>query len=153
MISPEMLRRFPFFGGLNEDQLRGIAMIADEVSYAKGDLVFEGDTHAEIFNVVAAGEVELLYNGGRETGMSDAYVGSVASGEVVGVSALIEPFKYITSARAENPTTVIAINGPALLALCQVDQRLGFLIMSKLVKAVYERLHSARIQLAVSKPA
>ncbi len=153
MISPELLRRFPFFGGLNEDQLRGIAMIANEVSCPQGALIFEGDMQAESFYIVVAGDIELLYNGGRETGVKDAYVDSVTQGDVLGISALIEPSRYVTSARAEGPVSLIAINGSALLALCQVDQRLGFLIMSKLAKAAHERLHAARIQLAVSKPA
>jgi hypothetical protein len=30
MVSPELLRRFPFFGFMNEKQLKAVAMIADE---------------------------------------------------------------------------------------------------------------------------
>ncbi len=36
MISPELLRRYPFFGTLSEEQLRQIAMIAEEQTYEAG---------------------------------------------------------------------------------------------------------------------
>jgi len=41
MVSPELIRRYPFFGGLTESQLAGIAMIAEEVSFPKGAVIFE----------------------------------------------------------------------------------------------------------------
>ena len=41
MISPELLRRYPFFGPLNDTQLKAIAMIADEVTIEKGVTLFK----------------------------------------------------------------------------------------------------------------
>ena len=32
MISPEQLRRYPYFADVNEDALKEVAMIADEVA-------------------------------------------------------------------------------------------------------------------------
>ena len=40
MISPEQLRRYPFFGGLMAEELASIAMIAEEVSYPDGAAIF-----------------------------------------------------------------------------------------------------------------
>ena len=39
MISPEMLRRYPFFQCLNDAQQKAVAMITDEVAYSKGSVI------------------------------------------------------------------------------------------------------------------
>jgi hypothetical protein len=45
MISPELLRRYPFFGLLTEAQLKAIAMIAQETNFTDGTQIFkEGGT-------------------------------------------------------------------------------------------------------------
>ncbi len=152
MISPELLRRYPFFAGLSEDQLRGIAMIADEISFPAKTIVFKEDTEAECFYILVSGEVELLYSGGGEGRVVNAYVGSVAPGEVFGFSSLLEPYKMTTAARSEGPVSVIAIDACGLRAMCEVDHRLGYTLMQHLAQALAERLHGVRIQLAVAKP-
>ena len=37
MISPELLRRFPFFSFMDDKQLKAVAMIAEEKTYDDGD--------------------------------------------------------------------------------------------------------------------
>ena len=37
MISPEILRRYPFFGFMTDAELKAVAMIAEEVSYKEGE--------------------------------------------------------------------------------------------------------------------
>ena len=46
MISPELLRRFPFFNFMDDKQLKAVAMIADEKNYNDGDDVVTHDTPA-----------------------------------------------------------------------------------------------------------
>ncbi len=152
MISPEMLRRYPFFAGLSEDQLRGIAMIAAEVSLPEKTVIFKGESEAQCFYILVSGEVELLYSGGGEGRVVNAYVGSIAPGEVFGYSALLEPYKMTTTARSEGPVSAIAIDACGLRAMCEVDNRLGYTFMQHLAQALAERLHGVRIQLAVAKP-
>ncbi len=41
MISPELLRRYPFFGSLTDDQLKAIAMIAKEKTYTKDTILIK----------------------------------------------------------------------------------------------------------------
>ncbi len=43
MISPELLRRYPFFGFLGDAQLKAIAMIAEESTYEKDQPIFEAN--------------------------------------------------------------------------------------------------------------
>ena len=41
MISPEVLRRYPFFGFLKDDQFKKVAMLAEEVSWKAGTKIFK----------------------------------------------------------------------------------------------------------------
>ena len=66
MISPELLRRYPFFGGLTDAQISGIAMIADEVGFMKGDLIGEQGKPASKFYLLTEGSVDLLYSSGEQ---------------------------------------------------------------------------------------
>jgi CRP-like cAMP-binding protein len=150
MISPELLRRYPFFAGLTADHLRGIAMIANEVSYPAQTLIFREGEEASYLYVLVEGEVELLYSGGNEGVIADTYVGSVVKGEVFGNSTMIAPFRLSASARSEGPVHTIQIEAAGLRAMCEVDHGLGYILMQHLTQVLTLRLHECRIQLAAS---
>ncbi len=152
MISPEMLKRYPFFGGLTEDQINGIAMLSDEEQYPGKTILFREGDIAKTLYVLVEGDIELLYSGGGEGQVINAYVGSIAQGEVFAVSSLIEPYRLTTTARSEGPVKTIAINAAGLRAMCEVDPRLGYTMMRHLARGLSERLNYARVQLAVSMP-
>ena len=46
MISPELLRRFPFFNFMNDAQLKAVAMIAEEKDYIIANSIIEANTPA-----------------------------------------------------------------------------------------------------------
>ena len=150
MISPEQLRRFPFFAGLTADHLRGIAMIAEEVSFPAKTLIFSEGEEAQYLYILVTGEVELLYSGGNEGAIADTYVGSIVQGEVFGISTMVGPFLLTASARSEVPTDTIRIEAAGLRALCEVDHGLGYILMQHLAQALSLRLHETRIQLAAA---
>jgi len=150
MISPEQLRRYPFFAGLTADHLRGIAMIAEEVSFPAKTLIFSEGEEAQYLYILVTGEVELLYSGGNEGAIADTYVGSIVQGEVFGISTMVGPFLLTASARCEVPTDTIRIEAAGLRALCEVDHGLGYILMQHLAQALSLRLHETRIQLAAA---
>jgi CRP-like cAMP-binding protein len=90
MVSPELLRRYPFFALLNDEQLKAIAMIAREQTYQKGTLLVKENTPANTLMLLLEGDVDLIYSGGGEGAICNALVGSIAPGEILGVSSLIE---------------------------------------------------------------
>lgn len=153
MISPEQLRRYPFFAGLTTDHLRGLAMISDEVSYPAKTLIFKEGDEAKYLYILVSGEVELLYSGGNEGNIADTYVGSIVQGEVFGVSTMVLPFYLNASARSEGPVETIQIEAAGMRAMCEVDHGLGYILMQHLAQALTQRLHEARIQLAAANKA
>ncbi len=93
MVSPEMLRRYPFFAFMNHDQLREAAMIAEEKNIEAGVTLFEGGDPANALYLLREGNIELHYQISDERGMEteqDYLVGMINPGEVVGISGLIQ---------------------------------------------------------------
>jgi CRP-like cAMP-binding protein len=151
MVSPELLRRYPSFSMLNDEQLKAIAMIAEEKTYAKGAIIIKEDAPAHKLMLLLEGDVDLIYSGGGEGAIVNALVGSIAPGEILGVSSLIEPFRYICSARNTMPVKVVEIDAAAVRALMQADARLGFTMMSNVAAAVLERLKYTQVELAAAR--
>jgi CRP-like cAMP-binding protein len=151
MVSPELLRRYPFFAMLNDDQLKGVAMIAQEKNYPKNSLLVRENTPANTLMLLLEGDVDLIYSGGGEGAICNALVGSIAQGEVLGISSLIEPYTFISSARTTMPVKVVEIEGAALRALMAADQKLGYALMCNTAAAVLERLKYTQVELAAAR--
>ncbi len=151
MITPEILRRYPFFALLNDEQLKALSMISEEKTYPKDALLVKEDTQANKLFLLLEGDVDLVYSGGGEGAISNALVGTIAPGEMLGVSSLIEPYTYISSARATMPVKVVEIDGAAVRALIQVDKMMGFVLMQNVAAAVLERLKYTQVELAAAR--
>jgi CRP-like cAMP-binding protein len=151
MISPEQLRRYPFFGGLTDDELAAIAMVADEVAYPAGAIIFrEGELARHVY-VLTSGAVDLLYEIHRPDGMDISYLGAIAAGEPFGVSAFVEPYKLTATARAEGPVKVLALDASALRKMADTNCHLGYALMKQAARSLAGRLSDARIQLAACR--
>lgn len=154
MVSPELLRRYPFFGLLEEAHLKAIAMIAEEIVAAAGEAICENDQPAHYMYVLVTGGAEFIYrvvDPDNHAHVKDFFVGELVPGDVFGISALIEPHIYVTLARATAPCRLVQIDGPALCALCHVDVKLDALLHRQAAEAAMERLHQTRIELAAAR--
>jgi CRP/FNR family cyclic AMP-dependent transcriptional regulator len=153
MISPELLRRYPFFGNLSDTQLASIAMVAEEISWEKGDTILEECQPADYFYLLMDGNVDLYYRSEDKLYPStrkDFLVGEINSGEIFAISALIEPFIYSASVKAARPSHAIQFNAIELRKLFTQDAALSCQMMTQVARAAMERLAYARIQLAAA---
>jgi CRP-like cAMP-binding protein len=153
MISPELLRHYPFFRSLDEAQLRAIAMIAEEESIEAGVILFHEGQPAEALYFLEDGRVDLYYTTGETTApdfQKGIPVGEINPGEPFSISALIEPYILSSTAHVSTPSRIIKIEAKLLRALFNKDQKLAYLLTYQAAKAVIERLHITRIQLAAA---
>ena len=151
MISPEQLRRYPFFGGLIAEELASIAMIAEEVSFPDGAVIFrDGDLGDEALRVDTR-RSGLVYHIERTDGIETSFVGSIVAGEPFAISAVLEPYRLTASAVADGPVQAIAIDAAGLRALCELSCHMGYTVMRQVARALAERLGFALIELAASK--
>jgi CRP-like cAMP-binding protein len=148
MISPEMLRRYPFFAGLDASELAGIAMIAEEASFPDAAVIFREGEAATTIYLLTQGMVELVYETHRPTGTDSLYVGSVAVGEPFGLSAVLGTHALTASARAKGPIRAIGIDAAGLLGMAEDNCHLGYVLMTQVARALDERLNFTRVQLA-----
>ncbi len=153
MISPESLRRYPFFGGLTDAQLASIAMIATQETYPAGVTLFQKGLTADALYFLEEGSIDLYYpaQGKNPSRSPDGIlVSEVNPGEPFSISALIEPYILTSTARAAKPSRVIKIEAKPLRALFKTDKRMAYLLTQQATKAAIERLDATRVQLAAA---
>ena len=145
MISPEVLRRYPYFAGIGDATLKSIAMIAEEKSAAAETLLFREGDKAAALSVIVRGEIDIQYllgSGELRT------VDTLMDGELLCWSALVEPFKCTATAKAVKSTELVSIAADKLRDLCDKDPLLGYKLTLKVAKLLAHRLESTRLQLA-----
>ncbi|UCC51260.1 MAG: Crp/Fnr family transcriptional regulator [Anaerolineaceae bacterium] len=150
MISPEMLRRYPFFAFLDHAQLADVAMIAEEKEAGAGVALFTAGEPASALYLLREGNIELHYTVTDERGMEeqqDYLVGMINPSEVFGISALIRPYQYTTSALTGESSQYVEFDAVALRELCEKDLSLAAEWQRQIAEATLERLHYTRIQL------
>jgi CRP/FNR family transcriptional regulator, cyclic AMP receptor protein len=145
MISPETLRRYPYFGCIAEESLKQVAMLADEVTVPAGTRMFnEGDPAGYLYLIVR-GEVNIQYLlGNDELRTVDTLVG----GDLLVWSAMIEPYKTTAVGSTTKETQLVRISAPKLRDLCEQDPLMGYRLTIQIAKLLSHRLEGARIQLA-----
>jgi len=154
MISPELLRRFPFFGFLDGPQLKAVAMLSEEMEVEKDANIFETDQSAEALYVMVEGSIDLNY---KVVDRDDPkivkkfFISELNPGDIFGLSALLEPFKHTMTATVLTPSKVIRIEARGLRALSELDAKLQAGLMKATAMAAMERLHDTRIQLAAAR--
>ena len=156
MLSPEILRRFPFFSFMDDAQLKAVAMIAEEKDYKIGNSVFNADTPATSLFFLREGSVAYYYIVTSEHDpyyKREYYISDLNPGEIFGISALIEPYIYTAEVRVDQPSKIIKIEASALRALCEVDTKLSSGLLHALAKAALERLQHTRVQLIAAAKA
>ncbi len=153
MISPESLRFYTFFGGLSNDQLQAIAMIATEETYTADSTLFEMGRPADKLYFLKEGCIDLYYASGEAISSHFPLgipVGEVCPGEAFSISSLIEPYTLSSTARVAQPSRVIEIDAKALRTLFKKDKQLAYLLTKQAAQAVRGRLDATRVQLAAA---
>lgn len=155
MISPELLRRYPFFRHLGNVQLKAIAMLSNDVTLAQGERVFEADKEAQALFFLMEGRVDLHYviTDPHNVSLHKVfYMGHINPGEPFGISALIEPYRYTATALANSSCRMIEIGASALRALCEDDNEIAAVLYLHIAKTAIARLQETRIQLIATNP-
>ena len=150
MVSLELLRRFPFYSFMNDTELKAVSRIAQEISLQAGEALIQSNTPADALYFLIEGHLPYYMDVTTErvpTYHKEYFVGYINPEELFGISALIEPYQFTATLRAEKPCRVIKIDASALRALCDVDSHLSVGLMKAVAKAAMERLIMTRVQL------
>jgi CRP-like cAMP-binding protein len=153
MISVELLRRYPFFGKLGLEQLKALAMIAEEIELKDGQVVIEEGKTADALYFLVEGSVALYHPVGSphtSNGTTEVVVCEINPGEPFSISALIEPHILTSTARSTGMSRVIQLKVDDLKAAFAQDARLECMMVRLVAEAAMGRLNSTRVQLAAA---
>lgn len=139
------LQHYHFFEKLTDVQLRKVAALAEEITVEKGTILFDEDNPADKLCLLMEGGVDLYCVSGTERELE---VGGINVGEVFGLSALIEPYKYHAAARVSARSRILKVDATGLRALCAADLQLAYYLVHGVARAAMERLYSTQILLA-----
>jgi CRP-like cAMP-binding protein len=159
MISPELIRRYPFFSGLKHEQIVALANVASEFKAETDHYFFhEGEMLDNLYLLVegAAAIVIEVPSQNIEHTVSEQLTGNmltsdvvtsvVGPGDVFGWSALISPHKATSSVKATTPCRVVAFNCHELRKTFKDDCEFGYLMVEKTARIIRDRLRDMRVE-------
>jgi CRP-like cAMP-binding protein len=153
MISPELLRRYPFFGHLSQTQLASLAMIGEEVQLKDDQVVLEEGKPAHALYFLLEGGIDLYYTvkeDARKKECKEILVCQINVGEPFGISTLIEPNVLTASVRSNGASRVLKFEEKALKNAMKADPGLELVLVREMAKAAIQRLDATRVLLAAA---
>lgn len=159
MISPELLRRYPFFAGLTHEQLVSLAKISEEISVDAGHVFFNEGEKLNHFYLLVKGSVSMGIpvpdRGEKQTVAGqllgeivtkDVSISTVGTGDVFAWSALIPPHTATAGGTALSTCQVVKFDAAKLLALFEEQSDFGYTMIVKAGQIVRDRLRDLRIE-------
>ena len=148
------LRECELLSGLNDAELSSIAIICTTTSMAEGDTLFLEGQKAELIYIVTDGRIALqksLGNSRKKAQRGEATIAFCCPDEVVGWSALVEPYRYTLSATAWEPTQLLCIRASLLRRAMELNPDVGFRIMRSLSEVMARRLQQVARALTAAR--
>ena len=138
----ELLRQADLVEGMSSEQIRRLSLLGRARTLPGGEYLFLLGDSAQHVCIVASGQVDLCFPIRIGGVMTDITVESVGSGKTVGWSALVKPYRFTLSARATEPTNLVAFSRQDLLHLFDNDPGIGCVLLSRVSELVGNRLSS-----------
>lgn len=139
------IKSIPWFLDLPTESIQRLNTIADVLSLDSGEIIFnEGDQHPFLY-VVLDGKVRLE---SLVPGRGSLPIYTAESLDVIGWSSMTPVVRQKTcTARVISATKLLAFNADSLMACCEMDCELGFVIMRRLANIVASHLLNHRLHL------
>lgn len=139
------IKSIPWFLDLSQESISRLNAIADVVSVEPGHIIFrEGDQHPNLY-VVLEGKVRME---SFVPGRGSLPLFTAESLDVIGWSSLTPVVRQMTcTATVISSSKLLMFNAQELLACCEADCELGFVIMRRLANIVASQLLTHRLHL------
>ncbi len=139
----EMLRRVPFFGGLDAAKLKLLAFTSRPLKFAPGEyLIKKGDASDSAY-VILEGEAEVM----GETGEGEFVVAVLRSNELIGEMGVIRNRPRGATVRAKTPVRALRIASDVFLGLISENPECALDVMRQLSA----RIDASNVRLAAAQ--
>jgi CRP/FNR family transcriptional regulator, cyclic AMP receptor protein len=139
----EMLRRVPFFGGLDSAKLKLLAFTSRALKFAPGEALMRKGEAADSAYVILDGEVEII----GETTAGEFVVAVVGRNELQGEMGVIMNAPRGLTVRAKTPVRVLRIASEVFLRLITENPECALDVMRQLCA----RVAASNARLAVAQ--
>jgi len=146
MVSPELLRRSPFFSSMEDAWLTQLAILGSVVEVEPGQSLFHEGDPAEALYLIVEGGVELRLAHGRAN-IGGVVVADLGRGDILGWSSVVEPHRYSVSAVARRRSRLIRFEAAGLCQAMAHQPAMGYLLMSRIVRIIGDRLAQLRVEI------
>ena len=159
MISPEILRRYPFFARLSLEQLAKLAQSASDEILESEHYFYHEEEGLDHFYLVIEGAVAIVFELPErevEHKISDQYfrklktkdvvISTVGPGELFGWAGLVPPHCANAGAKTLTPCRVIEFNRQELMEEFDEDPQFGYIMIQRAAQAISQRLRDLRIE-------
>ena len=146
-MHPESLERslaeHPICAGMSEAELAFLVGCTKNARFSAGEYLFREGAAADILFVLREGRVAVE---SAAPGRGAVKVETVGPGDVLGWSALFEPYRWHLDGRALEPTLAFAVEGACLRGKLEADPAFGYALTRRLLYHVHKRLERTRLQ-------
>lgn len=139
-----IIKEHPFFQGLAPEYLDLIAACGTNVRFNAGEFIFREGESADYFYLIRHGKVGLEIPAQQRGAIT---VETLGDGDVLGLSWLFPPYRWVFDARALDLTRAIALDGRCLRDKCDEDPALGYELIKRFSQIMVERLQATRLQI------
>ena len=146
MTIKQSLKDCVLFSGLSDSELDTVSASAAEKQYEAGATIFATGDAADELYVIQEGRVAIQMTLPRAGGQAGRRitVDVVTRNEIVGWSAIVEPYRYTFTAVCMQKTVAITINAEKLRWLLRDNPRIGYEVMKGLAKVIAAGLNDTR---------
>ena len=138
------LREHAFLAGLTAEHVAALAGCARQRHFEDGDYLFRTGQRACEFFLLRDGTVALEL---VAPGQPALVVATLAAGQIVGVSWLVAPYRWLFDARAAGRVRALAVDAVCLRGKFEGNHDLGYEMFRRIAPLLVKRLQATRLQL------
>ena len=139
-----LIAEHPFFEGMETSHLKLLVGCASNVRFEPGQSVFREGEEANQFYLIRHGKVSLEIHAPPR---GSIIIQPLGEEDVLGWSWLFPPYRWKFSAKANELTRAIALDGKCLRGKSEEDHDLGYELQKRFARVMQERLQATRLQL------
>ena len=144
-----ILRGVDIFQDLSESQLERVAQICEERVCQMGAVIFEENTASDELYIIADGMVDIRVDPsilGVPSQAGPTTIATLRRGQIFGEVALVDQGLRSASARcAVNNTKLLVIKRDDLIAICDQDFQMGYVLMRNIAADLSFKIRSTDI--------
>ena len=146
MQSKQAFRECAVFDSLSDADLDKVVSLSQPTELAAGVTLFTEGSPAKDIYVLEKGKIALQMQLPQvQPHLTRRITVDVMSkGELVGWSAVVEPYRYTFTAVCLEPCQLHAVDGAKLRTLLRDDHKVGYVVLSRLIRIVASRLDETR---------